>query len=120
MIMTTAIHLRPRSPHSYGEEITSTNNDTYKFAQTYRDSDSGLDYANARFYASSMGRFLNVDPNNQNSLQSPQSWNRYSYASGDPVNRFDPSGGCDVDSLSWERGQPGVDELFFQTPLCTT
>jgi hypothetical protein len=34
--------------YPYGEEITSTTNDTYKFAQLYRDGDTGLDYAMAR------------------------------------------------------------------------
>src|ERR1039457_4654394 len=44
--------------YPYGEEITATSNDTFKFAQLYRDSDSGLDYAVNRYYASSVGRFL--------------------------------------------------------------
>ena len=34
----------------------------FKFAQTYRDSDSGLDYAQNRYYASGIGRFLTTDP----------------------------------------------------------
>jgi hypothetical protein len=44
------------SYYPYGEDVTGnpTNNDTYKFAQTYRDADSGLDYAVNRYYASSM------------------------------------------------------------------
>jgi RHS repeat-associated protein len=79
--------------YPYGEEITSTNNDTYKFARTYRDSDSGLDYAKARYYASSIGRFLSVDRLHVNPRPHvPQGWNRYAYANGDPVNRFDPRG----------------------------
>jgi hypothetical protein len=28
----------------------------------------------------------------------PQSWNKYSYTRGDPVNRFDPAGTCDQSS----------------------
>jgi RHS repeat-associated protein len=79
--------------YPYGEEITGTSNDTYKFAQTYRDSDSGLDYASARFYASGIGRFLNPDPSNGSGHPGdPKSWNRYAYTRGDPVNRTDRSG----------------------------
>jgi len=77
--------------YPYGEEITSTNNDTFKFAQTYRDSDSGLDYAMNRFYASAVGRFLTVDRWGAD-LNRPQSWNRYTYTENDPANSSDPTG----------------------------
>jgi RHS repeat-associated protein len=77
----------------YGEEITGTGNDTYKFAQLYRDSDSGLDYAQARYYASGIGRFLTTDPSDQSGRTGlPQSWNRYPYALNDPANLMDPTG----------------------------
>jgi RHS repeat-associated protein len=80
--------------YPYGEEITNgTAKDTFKFAQTYRDSDSGLDYASQRFYASGIGRFLTGDSFDASaSTSSPQSWNRYAYVQGDPVNSYDPSG----------------------------
>src|ERR1017187_6572080 len=83
-------------PHyyPYGEEITATNNDTFKFAQTYRDSDSGLDYAQKRYYASSIGRVINADPTSSAGPALPQTWNQYGYAGGDPVNNSDPSGAC--------------------------
>jgi RHS repeat-associated protein len=48
--------------YPFGEEITSTANDRYKFAETFRDADSGLDYALNRYYASGIGRFLSPDP----------------------------------------------------------
>src|SRR5580658_9997393 len=86
--------------YPYGEEITSTSNDTYKFAQTYRDSDSGLDYAMHRYYASGLGRFLTVDPKGRSARRNlPQSWNRYIYVLGDPANYRDPRGldGCPDD-----------------------
>jgi len=82
----------------YGEEITSTNNDTYKFAQTYRDSDSGLDYAMSRFYGSSIGRFISPDLGQpSNAVAKPQNWNAYAYVGGDPVNKADPGGYCSPD-----------------------
>jgi RHS repeat-associated protein len=79
--------------YPYGEEITGTANDTQKFAQTYRESDSGLDYASARFYASSAGRFLTPDSYDASArLGRPQSWNRYGYSLSDPVNFRDQTG----------------------------
>jgi RHS repeat-associated protein len=91
---TTAYSYDVPHYYPYGEEITNgTANDTYKFAQTYRDSDSGLDYASQRFYASGIGRFLTGDSFDASaSTSSPQSWNRYAYVQGDPVNSYDPSG----------------------------
>jgi hypothetical protein len=60
-----------------------------------------LDYADQRFYASTYGRFGTPDPSWASvAAGSPGSWNRYSYASSDPVNRNDPSGlddWCDYD-----------------------
>jgi RHS repeat-associated protein len=88
--------------YPYGEEITSTNNDTYKFAQTYRDSDSGLDYARNRYYVSSIGRFLTADSRGAKSTDNtvPQTWNWYGYASGNPIVFVDPAGNeaCDPDT----------------------
>jgi RHS repeat-associated protein len=82
-----------------GEEITSTSNDRTKFGTYVRDSYTGLDYADQRFYASTYGRFNTPDPaRNSAVLRIPSSWNRYAYVYGDPVNRRDPSGmtSCDA------------------------
>jgi RHS repeat-associated protein len=80
--------------YPFGEEVTSTQNDRYKFAETYRDADSGLDYAMNRYYAASIGRFLSPDRLGKSSANpsKPMSWNRYSYAEDDPVNGYDPAG----------------------------
>jgi RHS repeat-associated protein len=49
-----------------------------------------------RYYANTYGRFLTKDYSGKSArLRSPQTWNRYSYASNDPVNRNDPKGLCD-------------------------
>jgi RHS repeat-associated protein len=85
--------------YPYGEEITSTTNDRVKFGTYTRDSYTGLDYADQRFYASSYGRFNRPDPAISSAGPSdPGSWNRYSYTRGDPINRFDPRGLCDEDT----------------------
>jgi RHS repeat-associated protein len=79
--------------YPFGEEITSTANDRYKFAETFRDADTGLDYALNRYYASGIGRFLSVDPVKGSARPGlPQSWNRYGYVLNDPVNLTDPTG----------------------------
>src|SRR5205807_1898040 len=53
--------------------------------------ESGLDYANARFYTSRLGRFMSMDPLS-GSTGNPQSLNRYAYVMNDPINLIDPSG----------------------------
>ena len=82
-----------RNYYPFGEEIGSTANNEYKFASTYRDSATGLDYAINRYYASGMGRFLTTDPYKASAgVSDPQSWNRYSYTQGDPINYKDRTG----------------------------
>jgi RHS repeat-associated protein len=49
--------------------------------------------ANNRYYSNAYGRFMTPDLSVLGgSPSAPQSWNRYGYATGDPVNRIDPSG----------------------------
>jgi RHS repeat-associated protein len=87
--------------YPYGDEITSTTNDREKFATYTRDSYTGLDYADQRFYASTYDRFNTPDPYQASGGPSdPGSWNRYSYVGGDPVNRLDPGGTCWITTYS--------------------
>jgi RHS repeat-associated protein len=65
--------------------------DRVEFATYTRDSYTGFDYADQRFYASTYGRFLTPDRKGGNSTD-PVSMNRYAYVGGDPVNRIDPQG----------------------------
>jgi uncharacterized protein RhaS with RHS repeats len=48
-------------------------------------------YMHARYYSPELGRFLSVDPGGFDPSR-PQSWNRYTYASNNPINRVDPDG----------------------------
>ncbi len=59
-----------------------------------RDAESGLDYFGARYYASTMGRFLNPDPqgNSYADFSNPQSWNMYLYVLNNPLKYTDPTG----------------------------
>ena len=83
-----------RNYYPFGEEIgTPSANNTYKFASTYRDSATGLDYAINRYYASGTARFLTPDPYQASGGPAdPQSWNRYAYTRNDPVNLVDAMG----------------------------
>jgi len=63
----------------------------WRFTSYQRDSESGLDYALARYYDSRTGTFCSADPL-AGSPGDPQSWNRYPYGRNDPVTVTDPSG----------------------------
>jgi RHS repeat-associated protein len=63
-----------------------------------RDTESGNDYFGARYYASTMGRFLSPDwstkeePVPYAKLENPQTLNLYAYVGNNPLIRTDPSG----------------------------
>lgn len=66
----------------------------YLFTGKERDTESGNDYFGARYYASSMGRWLSPDPKllSTQRMLNPQQWNMYSYAGNEPLGHFDPDG----------------------------
>ncbi len=78
----------------WGEPKGTTNpQNAWGFATYWTDSATGLDYANNRYYSNAYGRFMTPDPYRASGGPAdPQSWNRYAYTRGDPVNRFDPAG----------------------------
>ncbi len=65
---------------------------TRDFTGHERDKENGLDYMLARYYSSSLGRFLAVDPGDDTDPENPQSWNKYSYVRNNPVLFHDPDG----------------------------
>jgi RHS repeat-associated protein len=87
--------------YPYGEAYTtpapsSDYHSVVGFA-TYTGDPTGLDYALNRHYNATWGRFLNPDPYLANNggpgnPRRPQTWNRYAYVEGDPVNRNDQYG----------------------------
>ena len=79
--------------------VTSNDDATpLHFTGKERDTESGNDYFGARYYASSMGRFLSPDwsakimPVPYAKLGNPQSLNLYSYVWNNPLSRNDPDG----------------------------
>ncbi|MEW5978845.1 MAG: RHS repeat-associated core domain-containing protein [Acidobacteriota bacterium] len=87
----TVVNNGPRL-YPYGEAQSGAASGE-KFATYYRDSTTALDYARNRYYSSTLGRFLTVDPLGESGKpDNPQSWHRYTYGQDDPVNQNDPSG----------------------------
>ena len=90
----------------YGEEIaTGTagrnwqwglfDNVNQKFTGQVRDSETGQDFFNARYFTGALGRFNSPDPANAGAdLSNPQSWNGYGYVLGNQLVNVDPSGMC--------------------------
>jgi RHS repeat-associated protein len=73
-----------------------------KFGAYERDSETGLDFAEARYCGSVQGRFTSVDPFLGSARRwVPQSWNRYSYVINNPLKYTDPNG------LVWIAGRDG-------------
>jgi len=81
------------SSQIYGDGLSCSGPDysAIHFTGYQHDFESGLDYANLRYYNPRLGRFMSADllegdPSN------PQSFNRYGYVNGNPANFRDPSG----------------------------
>lgn len=81
----------------------------YGFTGKERDAESGNDYFEARYYSSSMGRFMSPDwiakeegddPVPYAVLDDPQSLNLYSYVRNNPLTRVDADGHVDWDSIT--------------------
>lgn len=81
--------------YPFGGERTIVNTcpQNYKFTGKERDMESGLDYFGARYFPSTMGRFMSPDPGNVGvKIENPQSWNMYSYSLNNPLAFTDPTG----------------------------
>jgi RHS repeat-associated protein len=64
-----------------------------KFTGYEKDNETGLDFAEARYYHSSVGRFTAVDPLLASGKSAnPQTFNRYVYSLNSPIVLSDPSG----------------------------
>lgn len=92
----------------YGQEVdyTSSCGSHYKFTGKERDTETGNDDLGARYYRSSLGRFLSPDSLNTLDLSHPQKLNRYAYASNNPTTLVDVEGRCAAPAVSG--GQVGI------------
>ena len=84
----------------YGDATACSGNipDNHHFTGKERDTESGNDYFGARYYASTMGRWLSpdwsakVEPVPYAKLDNPQTLNLYSYVGNNPLGKADPDG----------------------------
>jgi len=89
----------------FGEEWSAKlPNDQAGFTGHIKDSATGLNYMQARYYDPVIGRFLSVDPTTFVDTGNPSYFNRYRYCANDPINCTDPTGRDDSDQT-----QPGDD-----------
>jgi RHS repeat-associated protein len=98
--------------YPYGGIAYSSGNDPnrYKFTGKERDSESGLDMFGARYYGSSLGRFMTPDWAEKPidvpyaDFGNPQSLNLYSYVKNNPTTTRDLDGHCGWDLCIVEIG----------------
>jgi RHS repeat-associated protein len=96
-----------------------------KFTGYERDSETGLDFAQARYYASTQGRFTSSDPlMASGATVNPKTWNRYAYALNNPLRFTDPTGlrACEDASCSGDEDERGMapGELEYEQRLKET
>jgi RHS repeat-associated protein len=82
---------------AFGNLLSKTGStpNSYLYRGEQYDSDLGLYYLRARYYNPLTGRFMSRDPED-GKIAVPATLHKYLYASGDPVNRIDPSGRDDL------------------------
>jgi len=79
----------------FGDERPSQadpSKNTRAFTGHERDDETGLDYMLARYYGSSLARFLSPDKGKNIRLESPQTWDEYTYVDNNPLIYTDPTG----------------------------
>jgi RHS repeat-associated protein len=84
-----------------------------KFTGQERDSETGLDFFQARYFSGALGRFNSPDPGNAGAnLFNPQSWNAYTYAFNNPLTLIDPSGMSPFDGFNPSPDDPCAEDPF--------
>ena len=74
-------------------EVLLENRGGSRYTGKERDSESGLDDFGARYFGSSLGRFMSPDgPFSDQNRENPQSWNLYTYARNNPLRFTDADG----------------------------
>lgn len=90
---------------AFGSLVASTGStpNNYRFAGEQFDPLLGIYYNRARYYDQRQGRFWSMDTWEGNAVD-PVSLHKYLYASGNPIDRIDPSGNDDIAELSVSEG----------------
>jgi RHS repeat-associated protein len=110
--------VRQNGHFPFGEQWYDSGSSTkWKFTTYERDSESGNDYAMARYYTSRLARFLSTDPL-AGEVANPQSLNRYAYVANDAIDFSDPSGSCYNGAASNGMGGDWNTNCNTQNPNC--
>ena len=102
--------------YPYGtDKGNAASNDQPDFATYTKDSTTGFEYANQRYYSAGLGLFVTADSfEGSGKVKNPSTWNRFAYSLDDPINSFDPSGSITLPNLGacfgGEWGDPFDDE----------
>ncbi|SRR5713226_1725089 len=81
------------SGRSTAQGYTNSDGGRQKFTGYEADSETQLNFAQARYQSAAQGRFTTADPLGASmTMGNPQSFNRYSYVVNNPVNLTDPTG----------------------------
>jgi len=76
-----------------GQGYSASDGVRQHFTGYEEDSETGLNFAQARYHSPIQGRFTSVDPIMRSaSVVDPQSFNRYTYVGNNPLNYVDPTG----------------------------
>ncbi len=84
----------------FGEQLAGDSGSSHKFTGKERDSESNLDFFGARYYGSSMGRFMTPDWAGKATaipyadFVDPQTLNLYGYVRNNPLSKADADGHC--------------------------
>ena len=93
-------------PFGDGQATAGADTDANHYAMLDHDTTSDTDYAQYRQYANMQGRWLSPDPyHGSYKMRNPQSFNRYVYASNNPLARVDHLGLDDI--IDGEGGDVG-------------
>ncbi|MGH9803503.1 MAG: RHS repeat-associated core domain-containing protein, partial [Blastocatellia bacterium] len=86
-----------------------------RFTEKERDTETGLDFFEARYFGSVQGRFTSPDPlgfwtleeqARDEHISNPQRWNKYVYVINNPLHYVDPDGLTDVPA--WSKLKKGL------------
>ncbi len=110
MLSSTGIPLSSSDYAPFGQMFSGGSTDPYLFTGKERDSESGNDYFGARYYASSMGRWMSPDPSGlvYADPKNPQSLNLYAYVLNNPLIHIDPRG---LDCVYFNNAGDGVESV---------
>ncbi len=97
---------------AFGEDWGGSVSERRRFTGKERDPNTGLDYFEARYNSSSLGRFMTPDAL-QGTIANPQTLNRFVYVADNPLRFTDPTGmflcACGASGdLSWNGGGNGL------------